>query len=565
MTKFKKLKVLTVLALAGAVALTGCSSSKKNESSNGASPAESAAATNSAVPAEPVKLTWFADASFWNPPQPWSTDPNTVEGVITQKTGLTFEFNIPAQDAGTKLNLMLATSQDLPDIMTITDGELHKKLINSGKIWDLDEFMKKYNPSSPLLTSFPADVKKSIIRNYGAFAAIPSHINSPDLQKIYPAANEIVADSQKYSTNNNAMFNEKIMKEAGISVDDLKTEDGVLAAFEKVKNLKVDGAPVIPLQINGKVYQSATLPTLSDHFGAMGVDKDGNYRDGIFAPETKHAIEFLFKAAKGGYFDPAQMTQDDAAMKAAVMSGRVFCFIGNVAQTGMKEKGNPGPIWINPGPIQSNQGTKPVAARWSEPYAGWMQTSISKTAKHPERIAKWIDFMMSDEGKALLFFGFEGKDYNVQNGLFVRTEQGKKNQDDRTKTGIDMFWEFANTAWTDHVTPPPTDPLDVMVIKVGTAAVKASTLYDATPLGMPQGFFPPDSKEAKAEADIKLYREAQISKIILSKDEAAFNKNYDEMISKIKELGQLELDAKKNEQFHKQEQEMGITVKAINP
>lgn len=559
----KKLKVLTVLALASAVALTGCSSAKKEANSNSATPKGSATASNSAEPVKPEKLTWFADASFWNPPSPWNTDPNTVQGAITQKTGLTFEFNIPAQDAGTKLNLMLATSQELPDLMTITDGQLHKKLVDSGKIWDLDEFMKKYNPSSPLLTSFPTDVKKAIIRSYGAFAAIPSHIGSEDLQKTYPPASELVADAGKYSVNNNAIFNEKIMKEAGISEDDLKTEDGVLAAFEKVKNLKVDGAPVIPLQINGKVYQQATIPTLWEYFGAMGVDKDGNFRDIIFAPETKHVLEFMFKAAQRGYFDPGQMTQDDAAMAAAVKTGRVFCFIGNIANSGFKDE-KLGPIWVNPGPIQSNQGTKPVAARYSEPGSGWMQTSISKAAKHPELIAKWIDYMMSDEGKALLFYGFEGKDYTVQDGLFVRTEEGIKNQNDRTKTGVDMFWQFANGSWYDHVTPPPSAPLDVMAMKAHTAAVKASTIYDATPLGLPAGFFPPDSKEAKAEAEIKLYKEAQVSKIILSKDEAAFNKNYDEMISKIKKLGQLELDAKKNEQIQKQQQELGITVKGIN-
>lgn len=558
----KKLKMLTVMALACVVALTGCSSAKNAESGNNASPKESAAATNS-EPVTPEKLTWFADASFWNPPAPWSTDPNTVEGVITQKTGLTFEFNIPAQDAGTKLNLMLATSQELPDLMTITDSQLHKKLVDSGKIWDLDEFMQKYNPSSPLLTSFPADVKKAIIRKYGAFAAIPSHINSEDLQKTYPPVSELVADAAKYSVNNNAIFNEKIMKEAGISIDDLKTEDGVLAAFEKVKNLKVDGAPVIPMQINGKVYQQATIPTLQEYFGAMSVDKDGNFRDIIFAPETKHVLEFMFKAAQGGYFDPGQMTMDDAAMAAAVKTGRVFCFIGNIANSGFRDE-KLGPIWVNPGPIQSNQGTKPIAARASEPGSGWMQTSISKTAKHPERIAKWIDYMMSEEGKTLHFFGFEGKDYTVQNGLLVRTEQGIKNQNDRTKTGVDMFWQFFNGAWNDHVTPAPSAPLDVMATKAHTAAVKASTIYDSTPLGMPEGFFPPDSKEAKQEAEIRLYKEAQISKIILSKDEAAFNKNYDAMISKIKELGQPEIDAKKNEQFHKQEQELGITVKGIN-
>ena len=79
--------------------------------------------------AAPEKVSWFSDVSFWNPPSPWNTDPKTVEGAITQKTGLTFDFNIPAQDGGTKLSLMLATSEELPDLITVTDDKLVKKLI----------------------------------------------------------------------------------------------------------------------------------------------------------------------------------------------------------------------------------------------------------------------------------------------------------------------------------------------------------------------------------------------------------------------------------------------------
>ena len=101
-------------------------------------------------------MSWFADVSYWNPPSPWSTDPNTVEGAITQKTGLTFDFNIPAQDGGMKLSLMLATSEELPDLITLTDDKLAKKLIDSGKVWNMEEFLKKYDSSSTLLANFPA-------------------------------------------------------------------------------------------------------------------------------------------------------------------------------------------------------------------------------------------------------------------------------------------------------------------------------------------------------------------------------------------------------------------------
>ena len=110
---------------------------------------------------------------------------------------------------------------------------------------------------------------------------------------------EVFTDRAKYRINNAVMFNEQLMKQTGVTVKDLKTEDGVLAAFEKVKELKVDGAPVIPLQIHGKKYQVGYVPTLQEHFGAMGVDKDGNYRDKIFAPETKHALKFHVQGSSG--------------------------------------------------------------------------------------------------------------------------------------------------------------------------------------------------------------------------------------------------------------------------
>ena len=74
---------------------------------------------------------------------------------------------------------------------------------------------------------------------------------------------------------------------------------------------------------------------------------------------------------------------------------------------------------------------------------------------------------------------------------------------------------------------------------------------------MPGDFIPAGSKMANDQAQIDTYKHAQVSKIILAKDEASFNKFYDEMISKLKQLGLTEIDAKFNEQFHKQEKEYG--------
>ena len=68
--------------------------------------------------------------------------------------------------------------------------------------------------------------------------------------------------------NKGYCINSNILKEAGIALSDLKTEDGVLAALKKVKDMKltVNGQPVIPLQLNGKNYHGETLQYLQRIF-----------------------------------------------------------------------------------------------------------------------------------------------------------------------------------------------------------------------------------------------------------------------------------------------------------
>ncbi|THF75236.1 extracellular solute-binding protein [Cohnella fermenti] len=570
------LRAGAVALIAGAMALSGCSSNSSNGNASGnAGASAGASGSGDQGTTETAKLTWFSDVSGWNPPSPWNSDPASVEGTITSKTGLSFEFNIPAQDAGTKLSLMLVSSDKLPDVISISDGTLIKKLIQADKVWKLDEFLQKYDPDSPLLSKFPEDIKQALIERDGGWYAYPSHMDSTDARELYPPSSDFYNDFAKFRSNGAIMFNEQIMEQAGIAADELTTEAGVLAALEKVKGMTFNGSPVIPLQIDGKEYagmsvgglgHGGTLGVLESMFGAMPVDKDGNYRDIILAPETKNAIDFLYEAAKLGAFDPSQMTTDDTATKAAVKSGRVFAFIGNTADTGFTDE-DAATTWTTPGPVQSSQNAKPVFGKSLKAGTGWLSTFISKSAPHPELIAKWLDFMTSDEGLLLNYYGFEGTDYALEDGLAVQTDQGLKDAANYSTTGVFAFWPFHNIAWHDHATKEPTIAKGadgLMARTVQTTIGKASEVYDTTPLQMPSDFIEAGSKMANNQMQIKTYLEAQVSKMVLAKDEASRDQTYEETIAKIKQMGLDEINAKINEQFHKQEQSLGVTVIGIN-
>ncbi len=114
-------------------------------------------------------------------------------GGITKKTGLTFSYNIPAQDGDTKLNLMMVSSSDaFPDVITTVGPDMGKKLVQAGKVWQLEEFLKKYDPESHLLKDFPEDVKKQLVKRDGDWYAIPSHMGSDDARKVYPPVKHLL-------------------------------------------------------------------------------------------------------------------------------------------------------------------------------------------------------------------------------------------------------------------------------------------------------------------------------------------------------------------------------------
>ncbi|MEH7480019.1 hypothetical protein V7157_02690 [Neobacillus drentensis] len=556
-----KWKFLTAILLSGVIVFSGCSPSNSISEQKAGEGTASSSST-------PVNLTWFSDVSFWDPPSPWNTNPNSVEGQITKKTGLTFTIDIPAQDADTKLSLLLASMKPLPDVMTIINNDLAKKLIDSGKVWRLDELLKKYDPNSHLLKDFPNDVKQGLIARDGGWYSYPSHINSNDERKKYPPSSEFYSENLKYRDNNGIMVNKKLMQQAGISLDNLKTEDGLLAAYKKIKEIKLtaNGAPVIPLQVDAKGYQDTTLLTLEMMFGAMPVDKNGKYRDIILAPESKHALDFMYKAAQAGYFNPNQMTVDTSGMKAAVLSGSVFSYIGSIANSGFEQMD----VWVSPGPILSNQGTKPVLGHSLRAGTGWMQTYISKSTKEPERLAKWLSFMSSNEGLTLHVYGIEGNDYlKDSKGLVVQTQQGIKDKKNQSKTGVFAFWSFHNISWLNHVTFAPTkDPgsgvWDSYEVLTAFGKAKETVIYDNSALSMPPNFFTAGSKIADRKAQIIAYKQAQISKIILAKDANTRDQLYKEMISQLKKLGLDDLDDKINEQFQKQSPKYNITLKGVN-
>ncbi len=514
---------------------------------------------------EQEETTWaelFCDVDWWHSPV-WTTEKGTVTGDITSATGVALKTTIPQQDADRQLSLMLV-NDELPDFISVTDPTVIGQLTSSGKVWKLDEFFKKYCPDSHLLTKFPKDMKKALIRRDGAWYSLPSHINTEEARKIWKPCDAYYEDLTNYSENNGIIWNRNLLGQLGISIDDLKTEEQVMAAWEKAVNSKitVDGQKIVPLLIDGSTYWDTTLKYLQNTFGAEHIDENGNYKDILLQSESRHALSFLNQAYYKRYFPAEQMNYINDEVKEKLAGGNVLCFIGNIANTEINAS-----EWVSSGAILSSEGKTPVLGKNLHENTGWLQTFISKDCQDPEKIAEFLDYMTSDEGMMKWEFGYEGKDYSInKDGQVCLTAEQNRRRDDYSQNGLSAWWMFSNTAWNRSVVAPP-DPdsktAQMEVIRCAFGKESQTVIYDTSVFGTFTDLVQ-DKDLSDLDTQITALKKKWISRVVLSGSDAEFQSTYEEMCKELQTYGIDKVDEEKNHTFQENEKEMGIDLEKIN-
>ena len=506
----------------------------------------------------------FCDVSFWQAPA-WNTTPGTITGDISAATGLALEFDVPSVNADTQLSFHLINN-DLPDIISLTDTASIRKLANSGKVWEIDEFLRRYRPDSHILVDFPEDAKKTLIERDGAWYAYPSHLDSMDARATWKGITAFYDDTADYRSNYAIIWNKSMLETLGLSVEELQTEEQVLSAFKTAKGRLVNGREIIPLLLDGTDYFTSTQYFLLSTFGAEYVNNEGNYRHVILQPEARQALYFVNQCLRNGYADPEQLMYENVKIKEYIASGRVLCFIGNIANTDMRPS-----EWVSSGVILSSKGDSPVFGRnmGAVPnWIGWIHTFISKDCRNPEEIAAWLDYVTSEEGLTLWYFGYEGIHFNYDgDGLIVVTPEWRAAINDYSQTGIGSLWMVDNTAWKYSKQPPPkpgSGGMFMAEISIAFGSHPKTRSYDSSLLYFPGENLLPDSEYGIIEKNIMDWQKKQIPVLIMSENDVEFEAQYQIFMSNFETLGINKLDEKINEFYQINCINSGRVIERVN-
>ncbi len=121
--------------------------------------------------------------------------------------------------------------------------------------------------------------------------------------------------------------------------------------------------------------------------------------------QTDYGIErvkFVQKLMKEGLMTPEYYTMEETRAKEGIVNGS-FAIVSDMHNY-MPE--NNDMTYIPLGPVQRVDGTNDMVISYKSGYAGW---AIPSTTEMPEHVMQFADWLASEEGKRLYFYGLRRK------------------------------------------------------------------------------------------------------------------------------------------------------------
>ncbi|SDT16784.1 carbohydrate ABC transporter substrate-binding protein, CUT1 family [Paenibacillaceae bacterium GAS479] len=444
-TAFKSM----ALAMAVAMVLAGCSGnnvSTNNTASNmgGASPAPSASPGTDAgteawqLGSEPLEYTMYGHYDWYVMPK-WGADESSKWIQDNMKVTVN---NIPSnENAAQKLNTMIA-SGSLPDVLWMDKNQDVEKLRQADMLVPFDDYLDKY----PNFKKYVGEATINMLR-------------SPD-GKIYQFPNWY--SSQPFG-NAGYVINKKYYEAVGSPK--LETTDDFYNFLKAVKEKFPNVTPFNPdLAVDGQgldilysaFLEDAQLKGLANRV-AIGTDK----MESVFKEEAfRESMLYASKLFREKLMTQDAMTQDKELLKERVMTGQVAAYAGAsptengaAADAALKKK-DPNNGYFMIWPIHKEGLDKNKIFPGTYSTLGWNVNVITKSAKDPEKIFAFLDWMTGPEGQSVIMWGPEGKYWEGKDAesFPIITDAFSTDVEGRSKTmdaTVNLQW-VGNAAFTDR-------------------------------------------------------------------------------------------------------------------
>ncbi|WP_256984554.1 MULTISPECIES: ABC transporter substrate-binding protein [Paenibacillus] len=395
MRKIAKYSVVLTVSLS---LLAGCSSGNDSLEGNEGSDSDTS----------PMTLTFFGADSNAN----WNKMQDDVGKEITKQTGITLDAEFAVSDPAQRLAL-IAASGDYPDLIS-PKGDLDK-LVDAGAMLDLTDLIDQHAPNIKKL--FGDQIKRLRYSN--------------DDPSIYVIPTYSAIDGVNFVAGAGFELQHRAVKEAGYpQINTLQDYENVIRSYLEKHPTDENGNKNIGMTLNADdwhiqitVTNPAAETTGKSGDGEYYIDPNTNEATYHFRTEgEKEYFQWLNHIYNTGLLDQESFVQKNDQYLAKVASGRVIGLIDadwgySDGEKALKASGKNDQTYGHYSVMLSDQ-YKDNRYQSTGFMAGW-GVGITESAEDPVRAIKFLDFLASEEGQVLNYWGLEGKQFTVEDGKRV--------------------------------------------------------------------------------------------------------------------------------------------------
>lgn len=413
----KKVTGIGLTAVMGATLLAGCSSDSKDNTANGGAAAEGESAKRVTL-----KVEVFDRG---NSPEPHTITNNYLTKLVQERFGepnnIDVEY-VPVQrsEEVTKLNVLMASNTDVPDIVFTYDSSVFYRYAQQGGLTDVGKLLDEHGPN---LKKFIGEETLSFGQLEGQQLAIPGKR----------------AITGRYSSYIRQDWLDKLGLPVPKTTDELYT---TLKAF-KEKDPGGLGSKNIPM---GMALAPAQFETLIYSF-MKPISGDLTYSQRYELPlheGFKDAMQFLNKLYNEGLISKDfSLDEDKTQLGKDIQNGNVGYWsedvdvlfyadgtLDNLYKNVQGSKVLPVDVLTNP-----NVDNKHIKSRYA---SNGMYIMIPKSSKRAVEAIKYLDWMASDNNLIDIYSGVEGENYDLVDGIPVVKADAPQDVVDRIYNAGDM-------------------------------------------------------------------------------------------------------------------------------
>ena len=333
----------------------------------------------------------------------YDTNKYTVE--LERASNVELKFNLlPSADSGTKINLILSSGKDLPDIInTPLDDSVVTTYGESGVFIPLNEY---YENSSyylkPQLEAYEKEygvnLLKYITMSDGNIYGVIKYNES--LQNEIPCPFWI-----------NKLWLDQAGMKVPTTLEEFETALEYFKTHDMNGNGKNDEIPIVD-EANGRVLEALENAFVKTGMENITIAEDGTLTMAYMTEGYKEFLEYTNKLYEKGYLDPVTFSQDNATLKTLLNVETPLVGVFGATSTSLLTAGTARREEHHYAPMFLENPAKPGYSTFR-----YMQTMpsqgmfITRDCENPETAFRVADYMCSEEMTVWSRWGEKGTDW----------------------------------------------------------------------------------------------------------------------------------------------------------